>query len=253
MEAFHLTRKEMASLLIALDGRSGLTPLQVLQEAWRKTRRNDPKAGQDAFPPATTELPPILERIIRGTEAKGFSLQEIADLGKLIEYSHLSITAMQNWVKRDFKAYFDSPRLGRKYSLNQAAIIFIIDDLKSNLDFVSIEKLFKIVFLDESNETDDLISPIELYAVYSAMFEELDANNDQMMDTTGHAKGSRNQDALTENAIRAVAEKYAEKLPPMSGKQKEALRSILFIAVISVQTAYFHSLARRYLNAVLFL
>lgn len=253
MESFHMTRKEMASLLVALDGRSSHTPLQVLQEAWRKAHRNYPETGQALPALVSTELPPILERMIRGSETKGFSLQEIADLGKLIEYSNLSITAIQNWVKRDFKAYFDSPKMGRKYSLNQAALIFIIDDLKSNLDFVSIQKLLKIVFLEESNEKDDLISPMDLYVSYSTMFEELDANNDQLMDTAGHVKESRNQDALTENAIRIVAERHAAKLPHMSNKQKEALRSILFIAAISIQTSYFHSLARRYLNAILFL
>ncbi|TMV52865.1 DUF1836 domain-containing protein [Paenibacillus mesophilus] len=253
MESFNVTRKEMASLLVALDGRSSRTPLQVLQESWRKTHRDFPETSRALPVLLSTELPPVMERVIRGGEVRGFSLQEIADLGKHIEYSHLSITAIQNWVKRDFKAYFDSPKMGRKYSLNQAALIYIIDDLKSNLDFVSIQKLFKIVFLEEGNEKDDLISPIDLYMTYSSMFEELDANNDQLMDTAGHVKENRNQDALTENAIRTVAERYAGLLPHISGKQKEAIQSILFIAAISIQTSYFHSLARRYLNAILFL
>lgn len=253
MDSFHLTRKEMANLLVALDGRSIHTPLQVLQDAWKKAHRHSLETGQPFPTLVSTELPPIMERMLRGNVVKSFSLQEIAALGKRIEYSHLSLTAIQNWVKRDFKAYFDSPKMGRKYSLSQAALIFIIDDLKSNLDFVSIQKLFKIVFLEEDNETDDLIGPIDLYAAYAAMFEELDANNDQLMDTAGHVKGSRNQDTLTENAVLTVAERYASSIPNLSAKQREALRSILFIAAISIQTSYFHSLARRYLNSILFL
>lgn len=253
MESFRMTRKEMASLLVALDGRSGHTPLQVLQDAWRKAHRQHPDTGQALPALLSTELPPILDKLIRGNGGKGFSLQEIADLGKLIEYAHLSITAIQNWVKRDFKMYFDSPKLGRKYSLNQAALIFMIDDLKSNLDFVSIQKLFQLVFTECQEGAGSRISPLELYMAYSTMFEELDANNDQLMDTTGHVKESRNQDALTENAIRAAAERHAAKFAHAAEVPREVLLSLLVIAAISIQTSYFHALARRYLNAALFL
>ncbi|CAG7635310.1 DUF1836 domain-containing protein [Paenibacillus allorhizosphaerae] len=253
MEAFTLTRKEMATLLLALDGRHSLTPLQVLQEAWKKAHRDALEAGKSLPVFLTTELPPIIERMIKGGGVKGFSLQEIATLGKLIEYSHLSITSMQNWVKRDFKPYFECPKMGRKYSLNQAALLFIIDDLKSNLDFASILQLFELLFNKPQTDEDDVIGPLDLYVSYSGMFEELDANNDQLMDTDGHVKESRNQDALTEIAVRSAADRYAKRLPHLTKHQSEALRNVLFIAAISIQTSYFHSLARRYLNATLFL
>ncbi|MGG4146011.1 DUF1836 domain-containing protein [Paenibacillus algorifonticola] len=253
MESFTLTRKEMACLLMALDGQDGHRPLQVLQDAWKKTHRNAMEAGASLPAFLSTALPPILEKMIKGNEVRGFSLQEIATLGHMVEYSNMSITSMQNWVKRDFKAYFNCPKMGKKYSLNQAALLFVIDDLKSNLDFESIRKLLEILFIKPEDESADLIGPLELYASYSAMFEELDANNDQLLDTFGHVKGGSKQDALTENAIRASADRFARKLPDLTNDQSEALRNILFIAAISIQTAYFHSLARRYLNATLFL
>ncbi|MFF2483566.1 DUF1836 domain-containing protein [Paenibacillus sp. NPDC058071] len=252
MESFTLTRKEMAQLLLALHGSNDEKPLVVLQRAWKKAHRDACEAGSTLPAFLSTSLPPVLEKLIKGNVVKGFSLQEISALGQLIEYSHMSITSMQNWVKRDFKAYF-CPKVGKKYSLNQAALLFVIDDLKSNLDFDSIRKLFDIVFNRPEDDCDDLIGPLELYATYSAMFEELDANNDQLLDTVGHVKGVRNQDALTENAVRESAAKFAERVPYLADGQAEALRNVLMIAAISIQTSYFHSLARRYCNATLFL
>lgn len=253
MQSFTLTRKEMANLLLALHGRYNDNPLQVLQQAWKKTHRDAYESGSPLPAFLSTALPPVLVKMIKGNEVRGFSLQEIAALGQLIEYSHMSITSMQNWVKRDFKAYFDCPKIGKKYSLNQAALLFVIEDLKSNLDFDSIRKLFEILFNKPEDENDDLIGPLELYASYSTMFEEMDANNDQVLDIVGHVKGGRNQDSLTENAIRSSADRFVEQIPHLTDEQTEALRNILFIAAISIQTSYFHSLARRYCNATLFL
>ncbi|MVO98134.1 DUF1836 domain-containing protein [Paenibacillus lutrae] len=253
MESFTLTRKEMACLLLSLDGRHRHKPIEVLQHAWMKNHRYDMEKGTALPAFLSTTLPPVIEKLIKGNEIKGFSLQEIAALGQLIEYSHLSITSMQNWVKRDFKEFFDSPKVGKKYSLNQAALLFIIDDLKSNLDFVSIRKLFDIILGKPDLDSDDLISPMKLYSTYTAMFEELDANNDQLLDTVGHDHGNRNHDLLAENVIRSSAEKFAAQIMDVTEKQKEEIRNILFIAVISIQTSYFHTLARRYFNATLFL
>lgn len=243
MESFTLTRKQMSCLLLAIEGSHALSPLQVLQEAWAESK-----------PPfLSLTLPPIIEKLLKGTERKGFSLQEIAELGQLIEYSNVSVTSMQNWVKREFKPFFNSPKAGKKYSLNQTALLFIIDDMKSNLDLSSIRKLFELVFKEPEDKRDDLVGPLVLYASYTSMFEELDENNDQLLDITGHTKGNLQQDLLTEHVIRETANLAADRLPNLTAKQREAVRNILLIAVISIQTTYFHSLARRYCNATLFL
>lgn len=253
MESFTLTRNDMACLLLALDGKYNQKPLQVLQTAWIRTHQYDMAKGTGLPAFLSTMLPPIIEKLIKGNELKGFSLQEIAALGHLIEHSNLSITSMQNWVKRDFKPYFNCSRAGKKYSLNQAALLFIIDDLKSNLDFESIRKLFDLIFKKPDNKSVDLVGPIELYATYTSMFEELDANNDQLFDISSPLKESPHQNSVTENVIRAAANQFASRLPNLSGNQQEAVRNILLLAVISIQTSYFHSLSRRYCNATLFL
>lgn len=253
MESFTLTRKDMACLLLAMDGSFGQRPLQVLHAAWSKTHQSEMEKGNVLPAFLSMILPPVVEKLIKGNELKGLSLHEIADLGQLIEYSNLSITSMQNWVKRDFKRYFDCPKAGKKYSLNQAALLFIIDDLKSNLDFESIRKLLEIVLNKPDDETADIRGPLELYASYTSMFEELDSNNDQLLDISGHLRGNPHRDLLTEQVLRSSANQFASRLPNLSDQQRESVRNLLLIAVISIQTSYFHSISRQYCNATLFL
>ncbi|GGG71511.1 DUF1836 domain-containing protein [Paenibacillus radicis (ex Gao et al. 2016)] len=239
METFTLTRKEMAGLLLALQGSSQDNPLQVLQQAWKKAHCEAYAAGSPLPAFLSTALPPVLDKLIKGNKVRGFSLQEISALGQLIEYSQISMTSMQNWVKRDFKAYFECPQVGKKYSLNQAALLYIIDDLKANLDFDSIRKLFDLLFCKPQGEgaQGDLINPLSLYAAYSTLFAELE----------------RTKHPMLEQAIRTAADKFAGSFTHLTDEQSEALRNILFIAALSIQTAYFHSLAKRYCNATLFL
>src|SRR5581483_9440841 len=103
----------------------------------------------------------------------GFSLNEIGALGNQIEHTSFSVTALQNWVKRDLKDMIGAPQRGKKYSIEQAALLFIVEDLKTALDFDSIRKLLSLIVNDPSDRDDDLISPIRLYAAYSSLFEAL--------------------------------------------------------------------------------
>lgn len=259
METFTLTRKEMAIMLLSMKGRATKTPLTILQEAWKKKHYAEVEQGTPLSAFLTTHLPPVLEKMIKSDRLGGFSLLDIVSLGNQIEYTNVSITSMQNWVKRDFKDFLGSPKEGKKYSIDQAAMLFIIDDLKNCLDFESIRKLFQITFQQPDDESDDLLRPTELYVAYSSLFEEMDANNDQLLDVQGQGQGNGNgtgkpnHDALTESTIRHKADQFVCTLGHLNAQQKEVLRNLLFIAMVSVQTAYFHSLARRYLNGTLFL
>jgi len=253
METFTLTRKEMAIILLSLKGSGGTTPLNVLQEAWKKNHLVDMKHGTSFTAFLSTQLTPVLEKMIKNDRVEGFSLQDIVSLGNQIEYTNMSLTSMQNWVKRDLKQFLGSPKSGKKYSIDQVAMLFIIDDLKNCLDFESIRRLFEIIFQHPDDDRDDLIKPADLYATYSRLFEELDVNNDQLLDVQGHSAGKRNHDALTEFTIRQKADQVACSMEHLNAQQKEAVRNMLFISMVSVQTAYFHSIARRYVNATLFL
>ncbi|MGF9710697.1 MULTISPECIES: DUF1836 domain-containing protein [Paenibacillus] len=254
MELFYLTRKQMAALLMSLQGISCKTPLAVLQEAWVKSHRAEIQGGKSFGAFISTSLPPIFEKIIKTkVQNDGFSLTEIVSLGNQIEYTHFSITTVQNWVKRDFKDLIGSPQVGKKYSIKQTAVLFIIDDLKATLDFESIRKLLTLLFQSPDEDSDDLISPLQLYALYSSIFEEMDQNNDQVLDLSGHDIGRRNHDHMLEQLIKQRADDFTDSLDGLSEEQKEAVSNTIFIAMVSVQTTYFQSLARRFLNATLFL
>ncbi|GAA3406403.1 DUF1836 domain-containing protein [Paenibacillus hodogayensis] len=254
METFYLTRKQMAGLLMSLKGLTGKSPVAVLQEAWAKSHKTDMEHGKTLGAFVSTSLPPIFEKIIKMKQTgEGFSLTDIVALGNQIEYSQYSVTSMQNWVKRDFKELIGSPRNGKKYSIDQTAVLFIIDDLKATLDFESIRKLLTLVFNNAHDDSDDLIGPLQLYSAYSTLFEELDENNDQVLDLSGHETGRRNHDHMLEHMLKEISGQFANTLQALNRDQKEAVGNTVFVAMVSVQTSYFQSLARRYLNATLFL
>lgn len=253
METFTLTRREMAAFLKSLMGECDRSPLTVLQEAWIRTHQTHMETGNSFSALLSTLLPQAFEKLVKGQRLNGFSLHDIVSLGNLIEYTNFSITSMQNWVKRDFKAYLGTPKSGKKYSLEQTVMLFMIEDLKSSLDFESIRRLFEIIFKTSEDKPAYLLQPIELYEAYSTMFEELDENNDQLLDVAIHDTSLRNQDELIEQRIVQKTENFAKSLQQLSNEEREAVRNVLIISLISVQTAFFHSLSRRYWNATLFL
>lgn len=231
MESYSLTRFELANLLLALDGRGEKPPSDILCSAWRRIDH----AGPDSLP--SSPLPSIAEKLMRGGVRKGFSLHEIADLGQLLEFSTLSASAMQNWVKRDFKSYFQCPGAGKKYSLDQTALLLMIDDLKANLDFDSIRRMFAIMFQSSK------LPPLTIFSFYSGMYEEL--NRQKAWDSLHNTE-------LLEKTVREHAAKTANTVMDLTSEQKDAVRNILFVAVISVQAARLQALARRYCQATLY-
>lgn len=255
MESFSLTRKEMSSLLLSLQGNHEQTPISILQKAWSKNHEQACKEGSSLPAFLSTEVPQVVQKIIQGHKFNGFSLHEIADLGHLIEYSNSSITSIQNWVKRDFKDMFDTIKEGRKYSINQAALLFMIDDLKCNLDFLSIRKLFKALFFHDQDgqATSELMEPVQFYNAYSTMFEELDANNDQVFDIVGHTAAAKSQDSLLEKMILGHADRITQQMGQTSKAQQKVISNILVIAALSVQSSYLQSVSKRYYTATVFL
>ncbi|CAM4238418.1 DUF1836 domain-containing protein [Paenibacillus typhae] len=253
MQAFTLSRKEMSALLLSLTDKSEQKPLHILQEAWAKFHQEEVRKGRSLTAFLSTDVPPVLQKIIKGNTINGLSLADIAALGKLIEYSTLSATAMQNWVKRDFKEYLGSPRLGRKYSVNQAALLFIIDDLKASLDFESIRQLFRILFLQPERDDDDLVEPAELYYGYAELFEDIKRSPALQAQGAAERSASNEYSWKTDSTLRGAMEKMMDRLTHLTRSQKDAVRNMLMIAAISVQTCYFQALARQYCNAALFL
>jgi Domain of unknown function (DUF1836) len=250
MEILQLTRKEMSQLLRCLKGEREVSPLTALREAWSRTHQQAIQNGQSSSAFITTSFSPIFEKLIKTDKnERGLSLHDIVALGNQIENTYFSVTAVQNWVKRDMREWIGTPDHGKKYSIEQAALLYIVEDLKATLDFESIRKLFTLIF----RKPDGIIHPLELYAAYSSIFEELDANNDHIVDTEEVVSTGNRPKQTMDSLIHTKATEYADSLTHLQPDQKEAIIHTIVIAILSIQSAYFQSLSRRYLNAALFL
>ncbi|REK76212.1 DUF1836 domain-containing protein [Paenibacillus paeoniae] len=241
MEPYWLTRQDLAHVLRSLEERGGKKPSDILRHAWMRNESGTEHGNLTGSP-----LPPIAEKLMRCSERRGFSLHEIADLGHLLDFSTLSVTSMQNWVKRDFKLYFHCPHAGKKYSLDQTALLLMIDDLKANLDFETIRRLFAMLFreCDESGKPGPAgITPLVLFDRYTDLFHLLDQR--KLWDTMNGAQ--------LEQTVWKEAAKSAETMTVLSAEQKAALHHMLFVAVISIQAARLQALARRYCHAALYM
>ncbi|MCM3241996.1 DUF1836 domain-containing protein [Cytobacillus oceanisediminis] len=241
MELFQLSRKSMADFLLSLKGEGGHSPKQILQQAWAAAHE---KKGISTEAFLDTKMPAIFEKLLRADLQKiGFSINEIVALGNQIEFTHLSSTALQNWVKRDVKDLIGSPQLGKKYSADQAAMLFIVEDLKATLDFDSIRKILALLFNDLDDRTDDLIGPIPFYSAYAAIFEKVHQHN-------GAEKSIYDQ---TEQCIKKEALKTMESFQDFTKNQKDIVSNILVTASLTVLSAYYKSLTKKYVTATLFL
>lgn len=134
----------------------------------------------------------------------------------------------------------------KKYSIEQAALLFIVEDLKTALDFESIRKLLRLIVNDPADRSDDLINPVHLYVAYSSLFEELNQGNCLQLNATDTVH-------TIENIVKEKADKIASKFDQINNEQREAIRNAIIIATLSVHTAYVQMLAKRYVTATLFL
>jgi hypothetical protein len=252
MEMFQLTRKEMADLLLSLQGENNLSPVAVLKEAWFKRHPDKNEATNASM---ATQLPAIFEKLIKaGKKGITLSLNDIVSLGNQIEHTTFSLAAVQNWVKRDAKDIIGSPENGRKYSLDQAAILFIVDDLKTVLDFASIRQLLKMLFNDPEDRKDDLIFPLDFYRAYASIFEDLDPDGDQMIEAeeVDPSLALIKKEKTLEALIEKRAKQYVDQLP-LTDKQKQLLSNVLVVSILTIQVSFLESLARRYTSTTLFL
>jgi hypothetical protein len=234
MQQFSLTRAEAGQLLMALELGEPDKLSDIMQRAWA-ARSQTKRPGE--HPVLSEPLPPIAMKLMKSGGRRGLSLHEVAELGQLVEFASPSASSMQNWVKRDFKSFFVCPQAGKKYSPGQAALLYMIDDLKSSLDFDSLRSLFGILF------GKPIIKPIALYACYAELYEEI-----KWLGRQGARSGVQ-----LEEVVRNRADKTAAQLALGTDLEREALRNMLLVAVISVHTAYCQALARRYSEATLFL
>ncbi|MBJ6361594.1 DUF1836 domain-containing protein [Paenibacillus sp. GCM10012307] len=247
METLTLTRKEMACLLYSLSRSSHISPLSIVQNSWLIRHQREIEQGESMNAFISTSLSPIMERLIKTGVNPAFSLQDIVSLGVHIEYAQFSLTSVQNWVKRDFKSFIGQPSEGKRYSLQQIALFFVIEDLRCTLDYESIRKYFGIIFKEHSVGAAGMIEPLEFYAIYASLYEELDVRFKTVPGEQGDPI------ARWDKLIDQITYENAAMHSNLTEQQQKALQSALHVAILSVHASSFHSLARRYVNGMLFL
>ena len=100
-------------------------------------------------------------------EKNGLSINQIVALANALTGEHLSATTIQNWTKREVRKIIGVPRIGKKYSLHQAAIIYLLDDLKHLFSLEETSSLLALIFNNPDRDEDDFIKPIDFYRLYA--------------------------------------------------------------------------------------
>ncbi|UHA72694.1 DUF1836 domain-containing protein [Paenibacillus sp. 481] len=260
METFVLTRKKMSRLLLSLYQSNGEERdyahtdsfRSILEQVWTQLQLRRKERGDVITPLSECKLPPILAKLLNDHSNKeGLSLNEIVALGNQVEYTNFSLTSIQNWVKRDIKPIVGPPHIGKKYSLQQAALILIVEDLRATLSLEAIRQLLEQLFQPATANQQLLINPLDFYAAYSSLYEELDQNNDQVLDVYGHDPLRLHHDELLEKVISQKTEEHLQQLAiVMDDATRLVVRNALVIAITSVQTTYFQHLAKMYWKAI---
>lgn len=217
-----LTRKQMSKLLFSLKGDYS-SPLKILNEA----------AGPDLN---EKYLPPFLKKFERKRKETefGLSTNEIVLLANLCELTSLKSTSVQNWIKRDVKELIGTPELGKKYSIEQAAILLIVRDLKAVFDFETIRKALTVVFNTLSDRTDDLISPITFYHTYASILEEMDSI----------IRFSMYDGSLEEQVMKTI-DRFQYQFHTLEQFEWLEIKQILTITVLSVLSSHIQTKAQQ--------
>ncbi len=222
--SFQLTRVQMAKLLYALKGESKQTPLHIVEKAVKPSIAND------------QNVPPFLLKFSRRRNQKeyGLSTNEIVSLANLCELTSLKSTSIQNWIKRDVRELIGPPDLGKKYSIEQAAMLLIVKDLKTIFEFEKIRNVLTIVFNTLSDRSDDLISPITFYEIYGTVLESLETITVN--------------DSTLEDRINEKLELISDKFPYLTESQWNIIKKILVSTVLAVLASHIQTRAQHYLN-----
>lgn len=223
-----LTRKQMSSLLLSLKGESTLTPSTVLKQALGTPTSDD------------INLPNFLLKTGKRKKYKkeiGLSTNEIVSLANLCELTSLKSTSIQNWIKRDVKELIGVPELGKKYSIEQAAMLLIVKDLKTVFDFEKIRKMLTVVFNTLSDRSDDLISPTEFYDIYAAVIDTIDTLPSLSLNTK-----------VLETFITEKINVEGKRLSELSKQQQVQIRDILIVTILSVLASHFQTRAQLFLS-----
>ncbi|WBL15022.1 DUF1836 domain-containing protein [Sutcliffiella sp. NC1] len=183
------------------------------------------------------ELPVVLRKVLQQIADKnkelGLSMSEIVELGNMLECSFYKETSLKNWVKREIKQFIGVPHVGKKYSIHQAALLYIVKDLKTILDFDLIRHVLALVFNNPMDRSDDHLSPADFFLQYAQMYEKLMVK----------------EKVLTETVVSKEVEEYVMTLR-VGDEQKEHIAVAFKTALLSTRASYLRGTALKYINGM---
>lgn len=223
-----LTRKQMARMLYSLKGDDNYSLTEMINQLFGK---------QQVSQYQLHSLLKKLEKKRFNHEEYGLSTNEIVTLANMCELTSLKSTSIQNWIKRDVKELIGAPDLGKKYSIDQVAILLIVRDLKAVFDFETIRNVLTIVFNNLSDRSDDLISPIVFYETYANILDQLE-----------RLPGISLRNKVIEDKIIYEVDLYKHTFHELTAEQWNRIRDILVMTILSVLTSHIQTRALFYLQ-----
>ncbi len=222
MGKIQLKRIAMSQLLLSLQGIHS-TPTEIIKQHVPFVEDED--------------IPEFIHRFEKKKNKKDFGLStvEIVTLANICELTSLKSTLIQNWIKRDIKEIIGSPELGKKYSIEQAALLFIVKDLKAVFDFETIRFMLMKVFNTLSDRSDDLMSPLRFYQLYAEALENV-----------GQITWAQSNEFPLESRIEKEVTRLLRREHYLNEDQIQEIAQILVITILSVVSSHFQLRTIRY-------
>ncbi|MEK4179663.1 DUF1836 domain-containing protein [Aeribacillus sp. FSL K6-1121] len=223
MGKIQLRRSVMVQLLLSLKGIHELSPEEVMKQQLPSDQTN--------------QIPGFIKKLSKQRDKGelGLSTNEIVILGNFCELTSLKSTSVQNWVKRDIKEIIGPPELGKKYSVEQAALLLIVKDLKTIFDFETVRSLLMKVFNTISDRNDDLISPLMFYKLYTDVLEQVknvEIDNNRQF----------------EKKLFVQTKRLLQKQTSLSEAQSDSICHVTVAAVLAVLTYHFQTRAKAFID-----
>ncbi|MED0717393.1 uncharacterized protein DUF1836 [Aeribacillus composti] len=223
MGKIQLRRSVMVQLLLSLKRIHELSPEEVMKQQLPSDQTN--------------QIPGFIKKLSKQRDKGelGLSTNEIVILGNFCELTSLKSTSVQNWVKRDIKEIIGPPELGKKYSVEQAALLLIVKDLKTIFDFETVRSLLMKVFNTISDRNDDLISPLMFYKLYTDVLEQVknvEIDNNRQF----------------EKKLFVQTKRLLQKQTSLSEAQIDSICHVTVAAVLAVLTYHFQTRAKAFID-----
>jgi hypothetical protein len=223
MGKIQLRRSVMVQLLLSLKGIHELSPEEVMKQQLPSDQTN--------------QIPGFIKKLSKQRDKGelGLSTNEIVILGNFCELTSLKSTSVQNWVKRDIKEIIGPPELGKKYSVEQAALLLIVKDLKTIFDFETVRSLLMKVFNTISDRNDDLISPLMFYKLYTDVLEQVknvEIDNNRQF----------------EKKLFVQTKRLLQNQTSLSEAQIDSICHVTVAAVLAVLTFHFQTRAKAFID-----